>query len=47
MKEPDSLQQLAKNGFDPVVKNATEVNAYFKEDVERWGKMVKAIGFSN
>jgi tripartite-type tricarboxylate transporter receptor subunit TctC len=47
MKEPDSLQQLAKSGFDPVVKNAAEVNIYFKDDVERWGKMVKAIGFSN
>jgi tripartite-type tricarboxylate transporter receptor subunit TctC len=47
MKEPDSLQQLAKSGFDPVVTNAAEVNIYFKDDVERWGKMVRAIGFSN
>jgi tripartite-type tricarboxylate transporter receptor subunit TctC len=47
MQEPDSLEQLAKNGFDPVVKNVAEANTYFKEDVERWGKMVKAIGFSN
>ena len=47
MKEPDSLEQLAKNGFDPMVKSVVEANTYFKEDVERWGKMVKAIGFSN
>jgi tripartite-type tricarboxylate transporter receptor subunit TctC len=47
MKEPDSLEKLAKAGFDPVVKNVPEVEAYFKNDVERWGKMVKAIGFSN
>jgi tripartite-type tricarboxylate transporter receptor subunit TctC len=47
MKEPDSLDKLKKAGFDPVVKNVTEVNEYFKSDVERWGKMVKAIGFSN
>lgn len=47
MKEPDSLDKLKKAGFDPVVKNVTEVNEYFKSDVERWGKMVRAIGFSN
>ena len=47
MKEPDSLEKLKKAGFDPVVKNASEVNQYFKDDVERWGKMVKAIGYSN
>jgi hypothetical protein len=29
------------------VKNATEVVDYFKDDVECWGTMVKAIGFSN
>jgi hypothetical protein len=34
-------------GFEPVVKNATEVVDYFKDDVECWGTMVKAIGFSN
>ena len=47
MKEPDSLEKLKKAGFDPVVKNVAEVNEYFKNDVERWSKMVKAIGFSN
>ena len=47
MKEQDSLDRLAKAGFDPVVKNVAEANAYFKSEVESWGKMVKAIGFSN
>jgi tripartite-type tricarboxylate transporter receptor subunit TctC len=47
MKEQDSLDKLAQAGFEPVVKNATEVVDYFKDDVERWGTMVKAIGFSN
>src|SRR5882724_1856162 len=45
MKEPDSLEKLSKAGFDPVVKNVAEVNEYFKGDVQRWGKMVQAIGF--
>jgi tripartite-type tricarboxylate transporter receptor subunit TctC len=47
MKEPDSLERLKKAGFEPVVKSAAEVNEYFKTDVESWGKMVQAIGFSN
>ena len=47
MKEPDSLEKLAKAGFDPVVKNVAEANAYFKSEVESWGKMVNAVGFSN
>ena len=47
MKEPDSLERLKKAGFDPVVKNVAETSDYFKSDVDRWGTMVKAIGFSN
>jgi tripartite-type tricarboxylate transporter receptor subunit TctC len=47
MKEPDALEKLAKAGFDPVVKNVAEGNDYFKDQVESWGKMVKAVGFSN
>ena len=47
MKEPDSLDKLAKAGFDPVVKNVAETGDYFKSEVTSWGKMVNAIGFSN
>jgi len=47
MKEPDSLDKLKKAGFDPVAKNVAEVADYFKSEVESWGKMVRAIGFSN
>jgi len=47
MKEPDSLDKIAKAGFDPVVKNVAETNDYFKNEVSSWGKMVNAIGFSN
>jgi tripartite-type tricarboxylate transporter receptor subunit TctC len=47
MKEPDSLDKIAKAGFDPIVKNVAEANAYYKSEVESWGKMVNAIGFSN
>jgi len=47
VKEPESIATLAKAGLDPVVKNVAETNDYFKNEVESWGKMVKAIGFSN
>jgi tripartite-type tricarboxylate transporter receptor subunit TctC len=47
MKEPDSLQKLKTIGFDPVVKNVSEVNAYFRDDLAIWAKMVQAVGFSN
>jgi tripartite-type tricarboxylate transporter receptor subunit TctC len=47
MKDPDSLDKLAKAGFDPMTKNVAESNAYFKSEVESWGKMVNAVGFSN
>jgi tripartite-type tricarboxylate transporter receptor subunit TctC len=47
MKEPDSLEKIAKAGFDPVVKNVAETDAYFKSEVASWSKMVNAVGFSN
>jgi hypothetical protein len=30
-----------------MTKNVAEGNTYFKSEVESWGKMVRAIGFSN
>jgi tripartite-type tricarboxylate transporter receptor subunit TctC len=47
IKEPDSLDRLAKAGFDPVEKSLPEADSYFKQEVERWGTMVRAVGFSN
>ena len=47
MKEPDSLEKIAKAGFDPVVKNVAETDVYFKSEVTSWSKMVNAVGFSN
>jgi tripartite-type tricarboxylate transporter receptor subunit TctC len=47
MQEPDSLDKIAKAGFDPVLKDSAETAAYFKSEVESWGRMVNAIGFSN
>jgi tripartite-type tricarboxylate transporter receptor subunit TctC len=47
MQEPDSVEKIAKAGFDPVVKTVAETNDYFKSEVEAWAKMVRAVGFSN
>jgi tripartite-type tricarboxylate transporter receptor subunit TctC len=47
IREADSRERLAKAGFDPMEKSAAEVNNYFKEEIDRWATMVKAVGFSN
>jgi tripartite-type tricarboxylate transporter receptor subunit TctC len=47
MKEPDALEKLKQSGFDPLAKNPTETDAYFKSEVASWAKMVNAVGFSN
>ena len=47
MAEPDSLEKLKQNGFDPVVKDVAGSELYYKSEVASWAKMVNAIGFSN
>jgi tripartite-type tricarboxylate transporter receptor subunit TctC len=47
MKTPDVQQKLASIGFDPIFKNLSETDAYFKNEVANWGKMVRAAGVSN
>jgi tripartite-type tricarboxylate transporter receptor subunit TctC len=47
MKEPDSLEKLKQNGFDPLQKDMAATNAYYDSEVASWAKMVNAIGFSN
>ena len=47
IQEPASLDKLAKSGLEPITKDVAENDAYFKSEVESWGKMVRAIGFSN
>ena len=47
MKEADTADKLTKAGFDPLVQDVAGTTAYFKKDVDSWGKMVTAIGYSN
>jgi tripartite-type tricarboxylate transporter receptor subunit TctC len=47
MKDPEAQQKIKAIGFDPLFKNQKEVADYFKSEVESWGRMTRAIGFSN
>jgi tripartite-type tricarboxylate transporter receptor subunit TctC len=47
MKDPEAQQKIKSIGFDPLFKNEKEVADYFKSEVESWGRMTRAIGFSN
>jgi tripartite-type tricarboxylate transporter receptor subunit TctC len=47
MKDAQAQQKIKTIGFDPVFKNEKEVTDYFKSEVESWGRMTRAIGFSN
>lgn len=45
IQEPDVQDKLKTMGFGVMVKSLPEAEAYFKSEVESWGKMVTAIGF--
>ena len=47
MKEPEVQQKLKIIGFDAIIKTQAEAEQYFKGEVATWGKMVRAIGYSN
>lgn len=39
-------KRLVEIGFDPIVGSQQEADAMFNAEVEKWGKMVKALGLS-
>ena len=47
LKEPEVQQKLKTIGFDVMIKGRAEAEDYFKGEVASWGKMVRAIGYSN
>jgi tripartite-type tricarboxylate transporter receptor subunit TctC len=47
MKDPDAQAKLKTVGFDPVEKNTSEIDVYFRNDVATWGKMVRSVGLAN
>jgi tripartite-type tricarboxylate transporter receptor subunit TctC len=47
MQDPEVLAKLKSIGFDAIIKTLPETTDYFKSEVDSWGKMVRAIGFSS
>jgi len=46
MKDAEVLEKLKAIGFDPIVKDVAATNAYFRDEIANWGKMVKAVGIT-
>jgi tripartite-type tricarboxylate transporter receptor subunit TctC len=46
MQRPDVQTKLRSVGFDVMIRPLPESVAYFKNEVVNWGKMVRAIGFT-
>ena len=46
IKTPDVQKRLIDFGFEPIVGSQAEADALFNAEVEKWGKMVKALGLS-
>ena len=40
-------EKLKAIGFEAIVKNRAETVDYFRSEIANWGKMTRAIGFSN
>lgn len=43
-RAPDLTQRFTAQGFEIVVNTPAEASAFFKEEIERWAKVVKASG---
>jgi tripartite-type tricarboxylate transporter receptor subunit TctC len=46
LKSPDVAKKLTDMGFDPITGSPAEADAMFKSEVDKWGKMVEALGLS-
>jgi tripartite-type tricarboxylate transporter receptor subunit TctC len=46
IKTPEVQTRLTAIGFDPIVESPAQADAMFNAEVEKWGKMVKALGLS-
>jgi tripartite-type tricarboxylate transporter receptor subunit TctC len=44
IKTPEVQARLTAIGFDPIVGSQAQADAMFNAEVEKWGKMVKALG---
>jgi tripartite-type tricarboxylate transporter receptor subunit TctC len=47
MQSADVQEKLKSLGFDVMIKSLPESQAFFKSEVDTWGKMVRSIGFTS
>jgi tripartite-type tricarboxylate transporter receptor subunit TctC len=46
IKPPQVQKELIDLGFDPIVGSQAQADAMFNAEIDKWGKMVKALGLS-
>jgi tripartite-type tricarboxylate transporter receptor subunit TctC len=46
LKTPEVQKRLVDLGFEPIVGSQQQADAMFKAEVDKWGKMVRALGLS-
>jgi len=46
VKAPELQQKLTSIGFDPIEGSPTQAEGYFRDEVAKWGKMVKTLSLS-
>jgi tripartite-type tricarboxylate transporter receptor subunit TctC len=46
VQTPDVQKKLTDMGFDPIAGGPAQADAMFKAEVDKWGKMVKALNLS-
>ncbi len=44
LRAPDLMQRFTAQGFEIVANTPAQASAFFKEEIERWAKVVKASG---
>jgi tripartite-type tricarboxylate transporter receptor subunit TctC len=46
VQTPEVQKKLTDMGFDPIAGSPAQADAMFKAEVDKWGKMVKALNLS-
>ncbi|MPZ58901.1 MAG: tripartite tricarboxylate transporter substrate binding protein [Rhizobiales bacterium] len=46
LKQPEVLQALAKQGFEPMIMGPEEFGKFYVTEAAKWAKVVKAVGLS-
>jgi tripartite-type tricarboxylate transporter receptor subunit TctC len=46
LQQSDTREQLATLGFDPLSSTPEEFSAYIRSELQKWGKVVRAVGAS-